>query len=347
MKRSLRDLGVALTLTAIGSVIVVQALSEPDTEGRAEDTPVAEAPVSPTPATGLPDPASRTPPPPPVRRPSGPPSVPPGASKLLKRIRKGNTFRACAPTRSLGPLRVASFNIHGGVSRGGRYDLTGVANDIAAWNADVVLVQEIHRFRRGSGLADMPADLAARLGMDVAFGANFSRAPEARGAPRRESGTAVLSRFPIAESVNTLLPNLPGFQQRGLLRARLELKGQPVDLYATHLDHQSRAARLAQAQTIAATLAASDVPAVVGGDFNAAPGSPPIRAMSRAAADLWPLSGDGPGLTAPERRPRVRIDYLFSRGRWDASASYVAGSRVSDHRAVLTDLTLEVPNDCG
>lgn len=317
-------LGVAVL--AIGALFTLR----PEIQGPEEARqPAPTDPLAPVPTDG-----------PSLVYPSDLPTLPPSSGE-------GTTFVPCPALADLGQIRVASFNIHAGVARNGAYRLADIAEEIREWELDVVLIQEIHRFRRGSALADMPQDLASQLGMDYAFGVNFTLPPEVRGQPRRESGTAIVSRFPITDWENTLLPNSPGLQQRGLLRATVDLRGYEVDFYSTHLDHQSSSIRLAQALAIGTIAAESDNPFVLGGDFNAQPGSPPMRAVAAYATDAWPLSGDGPGLTMPAANPRLRIDYLLYRGTWEPRGSYVVTSAVSDHRALLTDFGLVVPSACS
>lgn len=337
MSRWIHVLFLGLGVLAIGALFTLR----PDSQGtedarRSAATPPAESPLAPTPTDG-----------PSVLPPSDLPTLPPPSDLPTLTPPSGKGTKPCPPMTDLGPLRVSSFNIHAGVARDGAYRLGDIAAEIREWQIDVVLLQEIHRFRRGSALADMPQALASQLGMDYVFGVNFTLPPEAPGAPRRESGTAIMSRFPITEWENMLLPNRPGLQQRGLLRATLDLRGYPVDFYSTHLDHQSSSIRLAQARAIGTITAQSDNPFVLGGDFNARPGSAPMQTVTTYATDAWPLSGEGAGLTMPASNPRLRIDYLLYRGTWEARASYVVTSAVSDHRALVTDFGLVVPSACS
>lgn len=238
-------------------------------------------------------------------------------------------------------LRVATLNIHGALGRGDVYDLPGMAEEIRGYDADVVLLQEVHRFRARSGLDDQPAELGRLLDMAAVFGRNFTRPPEASGAPRRESGTAILSRLPILSWDNRLLPNFPGLQQRGLLRATLDLPGGPVDVHNTHFQHTRGVIRIVQARGVRRLVAASPRPWLLGGDLNAEPGSPAMRVMDAFTTDPWPLVGIGPGLTVPPREPRRRIDYVLAGpGGWLPEQAQVVASRIADHRAVLVDYAL-------
>ncbi|NUR82746.1 MAG: metal-dependent hydrolase, partial [Nonomuraea sp.] len=117
-------------------------------------------------------------------------------------------------------LRVVTFNIHHGRGPDGRLDLRRVADVLHTSGADVAALQEVDRhYAARSDFADQAAWLATALGMRLAHGANLDLDPSAPGRPRRRYGTAVLSRFPIRDSGNTLLPRFPGSEQRGLLHA--------------------------------------------------------------------------------------------------------------------------------
>jgi endonuclease/exonuclease/phosphatase family metal-dependent hydrolase len=304
----------------VGLAVILALLyltPKPDPDKGPETGPTA----GPTSVATPPAPGPTTPAPPPAMT---PPSLPSPTCP-------GATVR----------LRVATFNIHGGIRGDDRYDLGGIADEIRSWDADVVLLQEVHRFRARSGMDDQPAELGRLLGMHAVFGRNVTYGAEARGAPRREYGTAILSTRPIVDWSNQLLPNRPGMQQRGLLRATIRLRGHDVDVYSTHLQHDSADMRLAQTIAIREVLAGASTPFVIGGDFNAVPWSPPMRVLRDVATDAWPLIGTQPGLTAPQRVPRIRIDYLLhGAGGWIPEQAQVVRSGVSDHRAVLVDYAL-------
>ncbi|GEP36778.1 metal-dependent hydrolase [Nocardioides psychrotolerans] len=243
-------------------------------------------------------------------------------------------------------LRVATINIHGAVGPDG-YDLPAMADEIRAWDADVVLLQEVHRFRAKSGLDDQPAELGQLLSMDVVFGRNFTRPPESEGGPRRESGTATLSRLPILSWSNQLLPNFPGLQQRGLLRATIDLPGGAVDVYNAHFQHTRGVIRIVQARGVRKLVAGNDRPFLLGGDLNAESGSPAMQVIDTFTSDPWPLVGVGEGLTVPPRVPQRRIDFvLYGTGGWVPEQAQVLASRVADHRAVLVDYALPRRADC-
>ncbi len=252
----------------------------------------------------------------------------------------GLTLEPCRPAERT-TLTVVSINIHGGVARDDSYQLPRLAEEIRSWDADVVLLQEVHRYRQKSALEDQPLQLATMLDMNVAFGRNFTRDPEAPGRPRRESGTAILSRLPIMATGNASLPNQPGLQPRGLARIVVRVGGQPVDIYNTHLQHTAGDIRVLQAQGIERIIAGQPIrPFILGGDFNATPGSTAMSVIGGFTNDAWTEAGNGLGLTVPPREPQRRIDYVLYNGPWRPVASDVLTSSVADHRAVRTQFEL-------
>ncbi|MFC6345232.1 endonuclease/exonuclease/phosphatase family protein, partial [Nocardioides hankookensis] len=213
-------------------------------------------------------------------------------------------------------LTAASFNIHSGFNRDrSRLELEQIAAEISTLGADVVLLQEVDRNRRWSAHVDEPAYLAAKLGMYYAFGTNVRRSGDS------EYGTAILSRYPVSDASNTLLPNGPGGQQRGLLRVVVSPFGTPISLYVTHLENTSSTMRLAQARSIAQIVAQDPNAKIVGGDMNAGPGSDVLGTLRGPLDDSWTTAGLGTGFTHPTTAPRSRIDYLLYAGGLQPVAS--------------------------
>ncbi len=246
-------------------------------------------------------------------------------------------------------LRVMSFNIHGGIGVDRRLDLERVARTIEDSGVDVVGLQEVHRhFSPASDFVDQAGWLAGRLNMQLAFGANVDRDRLQPNDPRRQYGTATLSRYSILEQSNTHLPKRPRSEQRGLLRIRIAPGGIPLRVYNTHLQHDSVIERRTQVAAIRQLIGDVDEPMLLVGDFNATPESLEIRHLTADLIDVWPSVGFGPGCTYDAQRPRSRIDYvLISRGGSTggstgiaARSARVVASAASDHLPVVVDLAL-------
>ncbi|MFP3900049.1 MAG: endonuclease/exonuclease/phosphatase family protein [Acidimicrobiia bacterium] len=243
-----------------------------------------------------------------------------------------------APDR---PLRVATFNISHGAGLDGVVDLERIARVVEDTGADVVGLQEVDRhFHVRSNFVDQASWLARRLRMDVAFGANLDEDPLTPGAPRRQYGTAVLSRHHIYSSTNTLLPRPEGGEQRGLLEVRVAVRGVPVTVFSTHLQHDSQVERLAQVEAIRAHLVGVDDSVVILGDLNARPEAPEIVALTDDLVDAWAAAGTGPGYTFDASTPHARIDYVLSSDDVVTHMAAVVTTDASDHFPVVVDLAL-------
>lgn len=250
----------------------------------------------------------------------------------------GGTIEPC-PGGDTTRLTALTLNIHAGRTSAGVLDLERIAAELRAWDADVVLLQEVDRGRERSDLVAQARWLGDRLGLGWAYGPT-------RQLTTGTTGNAVLSRFPVVDARFRSLPRSPGLFRRGLVQLTIDLGGREVDVMSTHLDHVSPAARRAQAAAVASVVRRSDRPVLLGGDLNTEPGLPPLNALARAGLfDPWPVVGSDGGLTVPAADPQRRIDYVLADGSFVPLRSEVLISAVSDHRAVRTAFEL-LPPDC-
>jgi endonuclease/exonuclease/phosphatase family metal-dependent hydrolase len=247
-----------------------------------------------------------------------------------------------APSRATGTtcvgqsdvtLNVLTFNIHSGRGPHG-LNLEQIAREIESWDADVVLMQEVDRFRSRSQGIDEPTWLANRLGMNSSIGMNTS---EGGG----QTGNATLSRFPIVGQANTHLPNQPGLpeaKQRGLLHTEIEVGATVVSIYNTHLQNIYDDLKLAQMRVVAPMVAADPQPKILGGDFNATSSGAVLALAQPFLSDAWAV-GVGPDGTSPNAH-KGRIDFVLHSSEFVPRAARTIDSAVSDHRAVGATLTL-------
>ena len=257
-----------------------------------------------------------------------------------------------APDR---PLIVASYNIKHGAGNETcttppaepgnppnpdcSLDLPRIASVIEELGADVVGLQEVDRFWARSGTADQPQELADMLGWYMCYGANLDHQPDSHSTVPHQYGTAILSRLPIVECTNTLLPkaNPPAGEQRGLLEALIDVRGVPVRFYNTHL-HTQLVDRRVQTAAIAGIIDEHKGPAVLVGDLNALPTEDSLAVLYERLTDVWPVTNpEDPGYTyvaSPSRPPDRRIDYILVSGDITIDSANVP---VNDLTAIASD----------
>jgi endonuclease/exonuclease/phosphatase family metal-dependent hydrolase len=232
-------------------------------------------------------------------------------------------------------------------------DLDGIAAVVRAHNPDVVGFQEVDRFWARSASIDQPEALAAMLGRPHhCYAPNLDHNPDNHATVPHQYGTVLISRFPILECSNTLLPRTGNAEQRGFTRALINVRGVPLQFYNTHL-HTTQTDRLMQTTVIAEILdAAPDGPIVVMGDFNARPNAAEMAPIFARLQDAWLLarqpSPENPnGNTSPARvsgNPTSRIDYVLVSSDVTVAATVVPIDErtrlATDHYPVVSDIAL-------
>lgn len=240
------------------------------------------------------------------------------------------------------PLTVLSYNAHHCAGTDGVLSTRRIAEVIIASGADVIGLQEIdNHYGERSQWADQTAELAAFTGFHAVFGANIDDDPPEPGRPRIQYGTAILSRYPILSWSNTRLTNDPALEPRGLLHARINIRGAKLDFFTTHLAVASGSDRLAQARDVLAAVSGRER-VIVTGDLNATPSAPEITALTEALTDVWPTVGRGPGFTFPNLEPDRRIDYVLANAGVLPQTARVLdlAPQATDHRGLLAWVNL-------
>ncbi|MHB8861075.1 MAG: endonuclease/exonuclease/phosphatase family protein [Pirellulaceae bacterium] len=234
-------------------------------------------------------------------------------------------------------VRVLTYNIHHGEGMDGKIDLPRIADAIKRLEPDVVALQEVDvRTTRSHGV-DQSAELGRLTGMHSAFG----KAMDFAGG---EYGEAILSRWPLADVQVFDLPTTTGCEPRCVITARIERSnGGPPFLFAgTHLEHAQATLRLCQAGKLSPALAyVKPLPAILAGDLNAEPGSPPLSVLRQH----WTTATAQQTLpTFPADQPRLMLDHVLYRpdARWRVlEARVVEEPLASDHRPLLVVLEMQ------
>jgi endonuclease/exonuclease/phosphatase family metal-dependent hydrolase len=237
-------------------------------------------------------------------------------------------------------LRVLSYNIHHGEGVDRKLDLPRIASVIKSVKPDLVALQEVDQGTERTNKVDQPEELARLTGLNVVFGGNIRY----QGG---DYGNAVLSRLPISQHKNHLLPRFDDGEQRGVLQVEVDLPDGlgRLRFLATHLDYRAGdRERIASAKAINELAADSKSrPAVLAGDLNDVPDSKTLQELET----VWTRANDKVLPTIPVDQPNRQIDFILFRPaeRWKTIEVQVLDEAVaSDHRAIFAVLEL-LPDD--
>jgi len=274
-----------------------------------------------------------------------------------------------------GALRIATYNIHKGVSvlswRNRIHELRQLLHDI---DADIVFLQEVQgksdrhaqRFSNWPEIAQHDF-LASSVWQHAVYGRNAERADG-------HHGNALLSRLPLLASENLDVSD-HRFESRGLLHCQIDFNGRTVHCLCAHFglfeDSRRRQAE-ALIERIRSTVP-DDAPLIIAGDFNdwrnrlgsqlaqglgvtevfeMLPGrdtsaSPLPGKLAPAFANMLALrkkrGAASPARTYPALFPLFRLDRMYLRGFRVREAVVVSGDawrRLSDHAPIVADLQI-------
>jgi endonuclease/exonuclease/phosphatase family metal-dependent hydrolase len=252
-----------------------------------------------------------------------------------------------------GQLRVATYNIHKGVSalalRNRIHDLR-IA--LATLEADLIFLQEVQdvNTRHAARFSNWPAETQTRFlagpEYHTVYGGN---AVYSHG----HHGNAMLSLHPFVASCNHDVSD-HRFEQRGMLHAEIDLDGVPMHLINVHLGLFA-ASRRRQSDLIIDLVHEAvppDAPLVIAGDFNDWNNHLDARitqalGMCEAAVEHGRRSGAsrrGPARTFPALLPWLTLDRIYLRGLRVMQAQAMGGklwARMSDHAPLVADLVVD------
>ncbi|MDR3414181.1 MAG: endonuclease/exonuclease/phosphatase family protein [Formivibrio sp.] len=215
-------------------------------------------------------------------------------------------------------LRIASYNIHKGVSTfNRRLILHEVRRELLRLNPDLVFLQEVQgehlrRALRFDTWPDTPQhEFLAGEHLSSAYGRNANHR-------LGHHGNALLSRFPIGDTHNLDL-TLHRFEQRGLLHCVLQPAtwNQPLHALCVHLNllaHDRRRQLSMLVQYIQNSIPPLE-PLVLAGDFNdwSREATFTLKHELGLAEAFETLHGTA-AKSFPARMPFLRLDRIYTRG---------------------------------
>ncbi len=238
-------------------------------------------------------------------------------------------------------LRALSYNIHkciGGIDR--RYDLSRIVEVIHRLDVDVAMLQEVDGGVARSNRDHQVELLAEKLGLRY-----YTWFPNVDVRGGGQYGNAILSRYPIIESMNLDL-SIRFKKRRSALHAVLRVRHDDVDrtvhLYNMHLG----LARYERRRQLRMFLDSHpfqnlhhDTPIVVGGDLNDVYGG-----LGELLAPAGFRGIERRPLTFPAWGPVRPLDAIFVRGDVDfvrlARCDSDLARRASDHRPLIAEVRL-------
>lgn len=201
-------------------------------------------------------------------------------------------------------LKILSYNIHGGVGRGGKADAEAVVKVIRMADADVVALQEVEDEDEG--------DRSFLMALNTLGYASVLHGPTMRK-KNAHYGNVLMTRHPVLEEDRIDL-SYRKREPRGAIRARISVEGKGVEILTTHLGLGIRERRT-QLGTLAEALPGwlggpEDGIRIGVGDFNEwIPGGRTRRLLHR-------LFGHSPRVaTFPAGFPLIALDRIYVRPR--------------------------------
>jgi endonuclease/exonuclease/phosphatase family metal-dependent hydrolase len=242
-------------------------------------------------------------------------------------------------------LRVVSYNIHGCVDAVRKVDPLRLAGIIGEIDADVVALQEVDAEKPFSRDRNQARIIGEALDLEYLYFPVENTGPHA-------FGLAILSRYPIEQSIFIRLPNLyPGLnpRKRGGMLATLGISTGRVHLINTHLSvfKVERHSQLNAVLSWTGFSASLSEPTIFCGDLNAGPRSLTCCKLSRYLTNVQKFSARGrlPQATFHSRSPLFRIDHIFVSDHFMSSRAEVVRTpqtvKASDHLPLVADLKIK------
>jgi endonuclease/exonuclease/phosphatase family metal-dependent hydrolase len=254
-----------------------------------------------------------------------------------------STFPKAAPPAAAQPgqpgqLRVVQFNVHG---EPGDVIAKALASDRALRDADLIMLEEVHRDDRSGDWCSGACRLARLLGFYAVFAPGHDNG-------HGSDGVAILSRAPITSAQVIELPYYDvhfNSGRRVALAATIEHGGRPVTVYAVHLDNRLTVRdRKEQVLPVLRHAAAQPTPVIMAGDFNTSPFTwishvVPIltttqdnrlESLVREHGLETPVTESG----ATSRFLGMKLDAIYTRGFKTTRFATSNAKEISDHCAL-------------
>jgi endonuclease/exonuclease/phosphatase family metal-dependent hydrolase len=236
-------------------------------------------------------------------------------------------------------LHVVEYNVH--MERGEKI-VDALEHDPELRGADVIIMEEIHRSYLGCSAACV---------VGKAFGFYEIYAPGA-AAGDGDDGIAIVSRAPITSAQVIELPHYDvhiNAARRIALAATIEREGEPITVYAVHLENRLTVSqRRTQMLPVLEHAAKQHTPVIIAGDFNTSPFTwvahvipiltgtqdDSLEALVRKHGFDTPVVDSGP----TSRFLAMKLDAIYTRGFRTTDFATAEASDLSDHLALWANI---------
>lgn len=251
-------------------------------------------------------------------------------------------------------LKIATYNIHKGLSHfKRRVVLHELRERLRELDSDIVFLQEVqgehtHHAERYHNYPDGSQHefIAEAIWPHSVYGKNSVY-------EAGHHGNAILSRFPILQSLNTDV-SAHRFESRGLLHCVIGLAEQErVHCLCVHfgLFARSRRAQIKALIEYVGKEIPIDAPLIIAGDFNDWRNQLSKNLSGELGIhDVFHLHHGNPAYSYPSRVPFLRLDRIYVRGFSVLQSSVHTGGewlRLSDHAALSAKLKLNEQVDAA
>ncbi|WP_455222087.1 endonuclease/exonuclease/phosphatase family protein [Kaarinaea lacus] len=223
-------------------------------------------------------------------------------------------------------------------------NLKDIANVLKKENADVVALQEADGPSGWSGSFDHVESIAQLAGYPWHYRADHARTW------LFSYGTAVLSRWPISETIEHTFAPSPPTLNKGFLLSHMAWqpdvnteKQLKIDIVSVHLDFSRQKVRQTQITEMAEVLSTREHPMIILGDFNSewfSDASVVKRLADQAKLKVYEPNAEN--LRTYVSRDR-RFDWILISDELEFVSYKVLPEIISDHLAVVAEVKLSKP----
>ncbi len=234
-------------------------------------------------------------------------------------------------------MTVMTYNIRHAFGINETLDLDEVFKVISGENPDILILNEIDQGNSRSGKVFQAEYLAEKLGMEYVFGHTEER---------DDYGNAILSKYSIVESEVFDLPQPKWMKAviRGCIRISVEINGNIIDIYGTHLGLGGFQEIQKELGYIYEKYKERKNPSIIAGDLNIE--YLDLKSSIKGFFDDFRSANHYLGIdlhTFPSNFPGAQIDYILLSKGIEPVKVYTVDSFASDHLPIVCEI--EVDNE--